>query len=144
VCGSDLPANWNFGEGSGTVLEAWKRLLIRLAQWPGVSPLEVRVFADGFGVLQGEALLFGVRWADVEEVVAFRERTLSADRLGLAFRLCGEAAYHRADDTMAGYAALVDEVERVYPDYNRGWRSEMAYPVAFRLHRTIVWARPRQ
>jgi hypothetical protein len=125
------------------MLAAFKRLLTRLAQRPGVAPLELRLYADGFGVLQGGALLFGVRWADVEEVVAFRERSFAADRLGLAFRLCGQAAHHRADDTMAGYAALVQEVERVYPDYNPGWWSEVAYPVAFSPHRTVVWTRPR-
>jgi hypothetical protein len=42
---------------------------------------------------------------------------------------------------MPGYAELVEAMQRAYPDYNKEWWVQVAFP-AFAANYTTVWGEP--
>jgi hypothetical protein len=122
------------------MLSGLMKLIGRLTTRPWPEEPEIRLTEDGFVVARGEQTLFRVRWPEVREVFAFKMDLFTTDCICLGFRVSDAGDFYRVDEEMPGYADLVEAVEVVYPDHNKKWWSQVAFP-AFAANRTTVWSR---
>jgi hypothetical protein len=88
-------------------------------------------------VERGGQALFRVRLAEVKEFFAFKLDLLTTDCVCLGFRVTDAGDYRRVDEEMPGYAELVEAMQRHFPDYNKDWWSQVAFP-AFAANYTAV------
>ena len=118
----------------------WERLK-QLAV--GSSRREPTIVLTGtrFAVVRKGRRVFKVRWADVREVFAFKQDCFTYDRICVGFRVSAGGDYHAVDEDMPGYEALLQEVYRRYPDYDRDWWSKVVSP-AFAPNYTPLWGGP--
>jgi hypothetical protein len=123
------------------MLDRLKKLLNRLTMRAQQAEPEIKLFDDGFTVVEDAKTLFRVRWPDVKEIFAFKLDLLTTDCVCLGFRISETSEYLRVNEEMPGYSALVEEMQRVFPDYNHGWWMQVAFP-AFATNFTPVWGKP--
>jgi hypothetical protein len=115
----------------------------RLVQPLGPTEPDVRVADDGFAVVKDGEVLAEIRWADVNEVFAFKLDLGIYDRICLGFRVSepGGETIIQVNEGVAGYQELVGAIERVYPDHTKGWWARVAFP-AFAASYTTIWRSP--
>jgi hypothetical protein len=82
---------------------------------------EPELVLEGHGfelVLKGERL-WQVRWADVQEIFAFKQDCWIYDNICLGFRVSEDGSYYWVNEDTPGYAALLQELSRVHPDHDK-------------------------
>lgn len=91
--------------------------------------------------MQGDQTLSQVRWSDVKEIFAFKLDLLTTDCVCVGIRVTDTGDYYKVNEEMPGYSDLVAEMQRVFPDYNKEWWLQVAFP-AFATNFTPVWGDP--
>ncbi len=88
-------------------------------------------------------LRYYVRWSNVKEVFAFKLDLLTVDCICLGFHVSqdtGEYTYQVTEE-MSGYRELVEKMQCIYPDHNKDWWTQVAFP-AFATNYITIWRRP--
>ncbi len=85
--------------------------------------------------------VFRIEWADVREIVAFKEDIFSYDEICVGFRVADEDTYWRVTEEFTGYTELLQELETRFPRIRTEWFKEVAFP-AFVPNWTVLWGTP--
>jgi hypothetical protein len=120
------------------------RWLETLRRWFKKTPARtpwIALAPHGFSVLDVPTPLFEVAWADVREIVAYKEDLFSYDEICLGFRTDAAANYWRLTEEFSNYKILLLELERRFPDIRTDWFHEVAYP-EFATNWTTLWGEP--
>ncbi len=117
----------------------FRRLKDRLVNGPAPLPPRpsLTVEADGFSyVLPSDKTT--VRWADVKEIVAFKEDIFAYDLICLAFRVSDEGECFEIDEEMPGYKSVLMALPAAFEGIRTDWFQEVAVP-AFERNPTTLW-----
>jgi hypothetical protein len=119
------------------VLQGLKQLVVRLSRrFSDVDPAIV-LQKDGFVLVHREARLWGVRWTEIREVVAFAQEVGMHRRACLGFRIHENDQYFVAHEDYRGYGSLLREAIRTLPGFRPPPRA--SYTTA---NYTTVWGEP--
>jgi hypothetical protein len=105
---------------------------------------DFRIVVTGSSVslrrLKDDARVWETRWADVKEIVAWKDDVWSNDIICMGFRLEDAARYVWCDEECDGWGELLKKVEQIIgkPDT---WWSKVAFP-AFETKWTTIWGEP--
>ena len=77
-------------------------------------------------------------WADVKEVVAWKEDCFTSDNICIGFRVEEEPQYLQVVEEAEGWQELLAELEQRYRIRPEDWWSRVAFP-AFRTNWTSLW-----
>lgn len=99
--------------------------------------VKVVLEADGFQVCQEDAVQ-QVPWADVREIVTYKEDLLSYDNICLAFRLSDEDDWLVVDEEGEGFKDLAEAMKKQFPNVPSDWHSEVMFP-AFVTNYRVLW-----
>jgi hypothetical protein len=81
-----------------------------------------------------------LRWAEVEEVHAYKRDLFTTDLICLAFKKLGKEEYYEIHEEMAGYHDLLDTLPRHLPKFTMEWFVSVAVP-AFEANHRVIWKR---
>lgn len=101
---------------------------------------EVRFDSGGFSVVPNRKPAIRVLWARVQEVSAFKQDQFSSDQICLGFRSADLDSEVWIGEDDNGFRAFRTEVERRFPEIDRGWFAKVAQP-PFGENRTMLWPR---
>ena len=98
---------------------------------------EVEFDDCGFRLIQQQKVLREVRWADIQEIVAFKRDLFSYDAICLGFRIDERDHFVEVAEDYPGYKPFLSTVEQRFPLKDDWWR-EVAFP-AFATNWTTIW-----
>ncbi len=101
----------------------------------------IRLAASGFSVTEGDKLVLRIEWADVREVVAFKEDLFGYDEICVGFRTHDADSYPRVTEEFVHYQELLQELPHKFPGIRTDWFSDVAFP-AFVPNWTTLWGEP--
>ena len=81
-----------------------------------------------------------LRWAEVEEVHAYKRDLLTTDLICLAFKRAGKDEYSEIHEEMAGYHDLIEILPGHLAGFTLGWILSVAVP-AFKTNHQVIWKR---
>ena len=123
------------------MLQQLRALFRRNAETDTRPPPDVSLSEAGFALHCRDHVLPEVPWSEVKEIFAFKRDCLGVDLVCMGFRVSEGGEYWELDEEMAGWKELTAEVERRFPDIDRGWWSKVAFP-AFETNYTTLWGEP--
>jgi hypothetical protein len=94
-----------------------------------------------FRLVYGETCQFEVVWADVREVVAYKEDCFCYDEICVGFRVDDSDNYFRVMESSLNYELLLKELPQKCPGVREDWFEEVAFP-AFAPNWTRLWSKP--
>jgi hypothetical protein len=112
----------------------------RLRQSEKPEPM-IRLESNGFSVIQDNEVGFHLVWADVREVVAYKEDLFGYDDICVGFRLDDTDQYFRVTEEFIHYEELLQELPRRFPGIRTDWFNDVAFP-AFVPNWTTLWGEP--
>jgi hypothetical protein len=89
----------------------------------------------------GDKIKFHVEWADVREIVAYKEDLLTVDRICIGFRTDATDRYKSVTEEDDHYEVLLTELPRQFDGIRTGWFRDVAFPPFF-TNRTLLWGEP--
>jgi hypothetical protein len=81
-----------------------------------------------------------IRWADVVEIVAYKEDLLAVDDIRLGFRLGGQSDYFAISEDLNGFNDLLEMLPAHFPGIRTDWFGDVAFP-AFAENWTVIWTK---
>jgi hypothetical protein len=102
----------------------------------------LRVTADGVDLIHSSSdqTYWSVRWAEVDEIIAFKIDTITFDRLCMAFRRHPDGTYLATDEETPGWKELNDQLLHTFGVSFDSWFPAVAFP-PFAENRTTLWSR---
>ena len=85
-------------------------------------------------------LVAQVDWAEVLEIVAWKEDLFTYDIICLGFRVREDGAYWQINEEFDGYSEFHTELNRRFPEIKPDWVMDVAFP-AFARNRMTLWRR---
>jgi hypothetical protein len=107
------------------------------------SRRQIVVGAEGFELRDGDRAFEEVRWPEIGEIVAWKRDDLTCDRIWMEFHLPADGRNVAVNEDDDGFAKMVREVKRVFPDSLQHWDREIIQP-PFAASLTQVYRRPDQ
>jgi hypothetical protein len=101
------------------------------------------VGADGFELHEGDVRFEEVRWQEIGEIVAWKRDELTVDTVWMEFHLPADGRFVAVNEDDEGFAKMVREVKRIFPDSLQHWDREIIQP-PFAANLTQVYRRPDQ
>ena len=98
----------------------------------------IKLEASGFSVTVRDKVVLYINWADVREVVAFKEDLFAHDEICVGFRTDETDSYPRVEEDFVHYEELLQELPRRFPGLRTDWFSDVAVP-AFAPNWTTLW-----
>ena len=108
---------------------------------PERSKPVIHLNASGFTATDGDELILRIEWADVREVVAFKEDLYGYDEICVGFRTGDADNYPRVTEEFVHYKELLQELPRRFRGIRTDWFSDVAFP-AFVPNWTTLWGQP--
>lgn len=90
---------------------------------------------------------WSVRWADVKQIVAWKDDAFAFDIICIGFQVQGEPdaaeepRYYRCDEEQPGWKELLEALERMFGVRVADWWQSVAFP-AFAGNATVLWDAP--
>jgi hypothetical protein len=103
------------------------------------QPDHIVVDADGFAIID-HGRHRRARWADIVEVVAFKQDLVTTDRLCIEFRCSGGGNALIVHEDMPGFALLDQTLPVALPSLQPAWRGAVLLP-AFAANSTVIFRR---
>lgn len=99
------------------------------------------VLADesGFRLERDGTDVVGVRWDEIQEIIAFKRDIFSYDIICLGFRVDDSETFIEVAEDFPGYKQFLKTVESRFP-LKDGWWNDVAVP-AFATNMMQIWAR---
>jgi len=101
----------------------------------------IRMEKSGFSVTEDDKVVFHIMWADVREVVAYKEDLFGYDVICVGFRTDDTDSYPRVTEEFVHYEELIQELPREFPGFRTDWFADVAFP-AFVPNWTTLWGEP--
>ena len=116
---------------------------LRRSRQLGRSPERVlRVSGDGVELADAVIgdTLWRFKWAELQEIVAFKVDGFTVDHICLGFRDGAGSLLHVTDEDTPGWRELNDELAARYGVVFESWFASVAFP-AFKENWTVLWTR---
>jgi hypothetical protein len=97
---------------------------------------------DGFACIRAGGTT-RVKWADVKEIVAFKEDLFAYDLICLAFRVSDNDEWYKIDEEMEGFGEILDPLSEAFPGIPDCWYQDVMHP-AFATNAAVLWPPERQ
>jgi hypothetical protein len=106
---------------------------------PWAAPLQLRLFPDGFSILNGAgATIADVRWAQIDQITTRKQDLVTFDAIYLGFRRRDTDRWLKVPEDCAGFMDLAEEMRRRFPSIPSGWYLQVMQP-AFQTNLTLLY-----
>ena len=101
----------------------------------------IRLEATGFSLVEGASVALHIEWADVREIVAFKEDLVAYDEICVGFRTDDTGQFWRVTEKSHHYQELLEELPSRFAGIRTYWFSEVAFP-GLVPNWTTLWGEP--
>lgn len=103
-----------------------------------LSPkISLRIMADGFQFLRGEAIEANVHWDDVQKITAYKCDLFAYDEIHIAFSLASSESVDICEEWL-GFRAVVKKMKKQFPSIPDDWLTHIVHP-AFASNETVLY-----
>jgi len=97
---------------------------------------------NGYRITKADDVLVEVKWADVQEVFAFKKDLLAVDLICIGFRTDAAGTYYVIHEELPGYKETCSQLPKVFEGIQEDWFADVAFP-PFETNLITLWGQEK-